>query len=94
MELSPSQYATSCAATTYYLNNLSNLKIHYYFQERRPLDPTLSQTDPVRTNPSYLSQIYQKYFFHSKCQISYQYSVAKVIYQKNPFKSWALLNFS
>jgi hypothetical protein len=58
MELSPSLEAASLAATEEFPNILCNPKVYYRVQKSPPLDPILTQIDPVHTTPSNLSKIH------------------------------------
>jgi hypothetical protein len=49
--------AVSCASTQEFPSILWNQKAHYRARESSPLVPTLSQTNPVHTTPSYLKSI-------------------------------------
>jgi hypothetical protein len=57
MVLNPSWEAANCVATQELSSILRNPKISYRFHKSSPLVPILSQTDPVHTIPSYLSEI-------------------------------------
>jgi hypothetical protein len=58
IKLSPSLKATSCEAIKELPSNLWNWKVHYRVHKILPLVLILSQIDPVRTTPSYLSKIH------------------------------------
>jgi hypothetical protein len=57
MELNTSWEAASCSPTLF-TNVLWNPKVRYRVNKSPSLDPTLSQTNPVHTTSSYLSQIH------------------------------------
>jgi hypothetical protein len=58
MELSPSWEAANCAATQELPSILWNPKVYYRVNKSIQLDPILSQINPIRTIPSYLSKIH------------------------------------
>jgi hypothetical protein len=58
VELGPSLGAASSAATQLLPSVLWNPKVHYRVQKSPPYVPILSQINPLRTTPSYLSTIY------------------------------------
>jgi hypothetical protein len=51
MELSPSSEAASCAATQELASILWDWKVYYHVHNDYPLDPILSQINPVHTTP-------------------------------------------
>jgi hypothetical protein len=58
MELSPSSEAASCAATQEFPNILQKSNVYYRVQKNPSLVPILSQINPFRITPSYLSKIH------------------------------------
>jgi hypothetical protein len=75
MELSPSWEAANCAATEELPSILWNPKVHYRVHEGSPLVPILTQINPVRTTPSYLSKIHF-IIVHSPTSWSSKWSVS------------------
>jgi hypothetical protein len=57
MELSPSWEVASCAVTQELPSILWNPEVHHRVHISPPPVPVLSQIDPVRSTPSYLSKI-------------------------------------
>jgi hypothetical protein len=58
MDLSPSSESASCSATQKFPSVLLNTKVHYRTHKSLPLIRLLSQMNPVRTTPCYLSKIH------------------------------------
>jgi hypothetical protein len=62
MQLSPSREAASYAATQQLPKILWNTQVHYRVHNSPPLDPILSQINPVDTILPYLSNIHFEVF--------------------------------
>jgi hypothetical protein len=61
MGVSPSWEAANCVTTQELPSIVWNPKVYYHVHASPSLVPLLSQIDPLRTTPPYLSKIYFNY---------------------------------
>jgi hypothetical protein len=70
MELGPSREAASCVASQEFPNISWYLKVHYRVHKGSLLVPILSQINPVKTNPQFVSKIHPNIIFPPKSRSS------------------------